>query len=179
MSESINPFESPQALISPHHEGNKSSIPKVLGILNIVFGAIGIFSSIGGLALNKMQQDMATLPPETLKYLKSQETTNFLNSLGGIILGALLLFAGLKLIKYRRQGVKLTNIWAILRILFAFVASYFAYGAMQDMPQISGLGEVGGGLVAGGIIFGLVISCAYPIICLILLKRPNATKDLI
>jgi hypothetical protein len=112
-----------------------SSWPKVIGILSIVYASLGLLAvTCGGswmLLLPMMPKFMGggTSAPTVLL------ATTIGSSLVGICLGILLMSGGIKLVRYRREGVKRLKTWAIARLAWAIVAMGLAIVTMPTQIQ--------------------------------------------
>ena len=127
----MSPYQSPQSEMQPDTvpSANVSAVPKVFGILHLVFGGLGLVLGVIGLAslafkdkMEKMQ--FAAYPEEVREGMKEAmqpiyeaQKWDVVSAVGSMILAVLLIIAGLKLIKYRSQGRKISNIYSGLSIL--------------------------------------------------------------
>ncbi len=182
---------------------NASKIPKVLGIIHIVIAVIGIASGVFPMtqagyqtsknrSLHHMVTDQFNFDKNKAEYAATREALDKVTrahdaqSLMLIVLGLLLLVAGIMLLKKKMLGVKLTNLWAAARIAAAIVIYFLTVGAYADFwPAFEKLvqANTGSSLPVGAIsqtslVLGLIPGMVYPIICLILLKKASAKAEL-
>lgn len=80
----------------------RSSIPKVLGIIGIIYGVLGGLLSLASMLQGGLQLVLAVI---------------------GLGLAGFLIFASVQLLNYKRQGVTLTKIWALASIVLAIVGA--------------------------------------------------------
>jgi hypothetical protein len=161
----------------PHHaqpEAGGTKVPKVFGILNIVFGSIcglctgaGMVMFFGVMALIKsLGGDMGWVGPATLV-------------LGGLgfIFNIILVVSGIGLLKRRNWGRTLSNVYAVVAILQAIgslvLNLVFLPEAMADMPGAENNPAQAIGNICGGI-----IALIYPILLLIFLNKQEVKSVL-
>lgn len=145
----------------------RSAIPLVIGILMIVFAALGILFSLIDLAtggFGDVEDEVPGLEP-----LGAWETV------GGVIGLGLALFqltAGVAAVRYRQSAPKLVTIFATVAIIWTITNLIVVYTwlmpALEGTPYATGIGI---GLVVGGI-----FTLAWPIIALALMNKRSA-KD--
>jgi hypothetical protein len=162
---------------------------KVCGIMNLVFGGLGICGSIPTLMMitNPKVMEFGTGVPNPA--LVAMEKVPFYGMFmkGAVIVGIpvtiLLIMAGVGLIKERPWARKATIGWAIWTTVLAVVTLYvnvqYLFPAMMEQTTVVGTqvpaaaqqaGKIGG--IVGGVVGGL-FSMAYPIAALIMLTRPS------
>lgn len=205
MNQGMSPYQSPQAQMEPDavQSTNISAVPKVIGILHLVFGGIGIVMGVIGMvsAVFKEQieeMQFSTYPEEVREGMREAmqpiyETQKWdvISGVGSLILAVLLIIAGLKLIKYRRQGRKVSNIYSGLSIvhkLFAIGIVIFVKAPVMkevgaSLEEMSGQSEVSMGAMMGpvAIISGIVMAVVmmvYPILSFLLLSKKQARDSL-
>ncbi len=148
------------------------------GILNIAFAIIGVFGTVGTVALFTMVQasnnpvlKIMRASPGYAAYLK-------LTIPLGLLTCGILLASGIGLLRMQPWGWKLSIGYAIYAIAFGILGSVinffvlfrpmFEEAAQKQGPEAAGAigGAVGG---MAGACFGLV----YPIVLLVFMMRPN------
>jgi len=162
---------------------------KVFGIMHIVLGAYGVLATvlaiIGMLGINlfalmpmtagtsaQFEQQAAMqselMPVSIISIIITIATTVFI------------LMGGILMLKRRRSGLRWSNryAWTSLagKVFNAGVAILYTIPMMKEMT--SGMGSPGmpggmEGVMIGSMIFGIVITCLYPILTLVLLNRPT------
>lgn len=201
----MSPYQPPQTEMAPGtvQSANVSVIPKVFGILHLVFGGLGVVMAVIGLGATAFQgklQEMqfSTYPEEVrgdmmeaMQPLYATQKWDIISAVGSLILAILLIVAGLKLVKYRQQGRKLSNIYSGLSIahkLFAIGVVLLLKAPVmkqvgESMNQMSGQSDIDMGAIMGpfavatGILSALVMM-VYPILSFFLLSKKQARDSL-
>lgn len=198
---SENPYQSTETdstPLAPPVMEQPSSVPKVFGIIHLVYAGLGMIGGLMGLA-NPALAKFTTGPIlETAKKTGKSteayesavaETARYamMNGVVQIALAILLLIAGLNLIKYQLKGAKLSKIWAVARIPLAIVFSFLSMDATKRMmttqneligtgnPSMDNMMETMGTV---GIVFGILMVSVYPILTLIFLSRAKVMASL-
>lgn len=140
---------------------------KVFGILNIVFGTLGLVTS--PLNLINVNRSLDLLGAEgfyrSWAYLSIAITP---------ILSLVLLILGIGLLRYREWGRRGTVIYAWVVIVLGILSLLITVGSLATQ-----LGGEPNPVIIGGIIGGVIggiIGLIYPILSLVFLTRPSA-KD--
>ena len=174
------PPTQPGAYIPPEQP---SSWPKVIGIICVVLGGLGILgaaSSALGPAISNffasmMPDDQANVMEVTKEY---QPWTMIIALLQGI-LAVLLLAGGIGLLQRRRWGIAVSMVWAVLRMLLVVASAILSYDVViktiEAMSQQSGapaLSDEFAEVVAiVGAVFTLLWGWALPVFLLIWFTR--------
>ena len=165
---------------------------KVFGILHLVFAGIGLLGAIWGLFIAVVGNPFLKFSPpgQVDAQLAMQEKISPMTTTSGILsllVAIPMIIAGVQLLKKRRNGLKWSNTyaWSSLgaKLINLVLAVTIMIPAMQEMTEgllskSKGPAAVSGimsGFMAAGTIGGVVVSCVYPILALVLLNRP-ATK---
>jgi len=194
MSET-SPYTSPQAQQQQQPpfppQQIRSSVPKVFGILHIIYAVFGIIFGLMAFAskaiVEGIQLNAGSNDPAVTKIMDALDNVLFYGYIDAavkIILGIVLLIAGIKLLKYQASGLKLSNMWSISRVIWYVIItamSYSATKAYQEVifeanPEAAAMMKNFG---AAGQILGFLIIAAYPIVSYIVLNKPNVKKDLV
>ncbi|MEN8796713.1 MAG: hypothetical protein ABF328_08400, partial [Akkermansiaceae bacterium] len=175
-----------------------SSVPKVFGIIHLVYAGLGMIGGLMGLANPALAKfttgpilEIAKKSGKSTEAYESAvaETARYamMNGVVQIALAILLLIAGLNLIKYQLKGAKLSKIWALARIPLAIVFSFLSMDATKRMmttqneligtgnPSMDNMMETMGTV---GIVFGILMVSVYPILTLIFLSRAKVMASL-
>ena len=179
------PPREPGALSMP---ARPTAWPTALGVIAIVLGAMGILGGCwGSLAPFLMKMLADALPPGQPTGLESCEKWGFWIVLIQVVnacLAALLLAAGIGLVKRRRWSVTAAYTWAALKMVFVLVNVISAYGMQQEQFEAmtqQGLPGLGGGIFAAvgvfSIVFGLVWGWALPVFLLIWFARATIKAE--
>lgn len=147
----------------------RSSIPKVIGILMIIFASLGLLFSLIGFG----GTDFSTegLSPEFVDKLNSAKTFQLVTSVLGLVIGALHLFTGIACVRYKSTAPKLALIYGVAAILNVIIGLIVMYTFVK--PALDVVPGAGAALGAVFLIIG-IIGMAWPIIVLALMTRPAA-----
>ena len=155
----------------------RSAIPKVMGILMIIFGSLAILGGLVGLAMGGEKQ-FAHIP-EWRAFEKVSQTMSII----GFPISILGFVTGICALGYKRVVPKLALVYGVLAMIHTVIAAVINYkymtAAMDAVVRDAGgfMGEGMGAIKAGmgiGTVIGIVFGLAYPILVLVLLTRPNA-----
>jgi len=168
-------------------------VVKVLGILHLVFAGFGLLSAVWALFIAVVGNPFLKLMPASPQMsaqmelqLSMQEkikpftlTTTALSLLVAIPM----IIAGVKMLRKHKDGLKWSNIYAVsslgAKVVNVILTVTILIPAMREMTQqmmggsrLPGSAEsMMGGFMAGGAIIGVIISCVYPLLTLVLLNR--------
>ncbi len=165
---------------------------KVFGIMHCVLGAYGVLTAIFAIAVIVGFNPFLSFMPKTPGATAQMEQQAAMQAemmpvtiaatLLGIATTVFILMAGVLMLKRRRSGLKWSNRYAwtslVGKVANVLVAVFFTYPIMKQSMAGAGTPGLPGGMewvMIGSMVFGVVITCAYPILSLILLNRP-ATK---
>jgi hypothetical protein len=175
-----NPYRAPAGPAAASPAPRPASLI-VFGILNILFGALGLCGTAGSAAMFFMDLPRdPTIPNPMLDLLASNAAFRLFMQVT-VALGALaalvLLVAGVGLLLTKDWGRTLSVGYAWYAIVAGVVGMLVNWvyviqpmlGAMKEAQGPAAMAAVGG--VVGGLIGGLV-SLAYPIVLLVFMRRP-------
>ncbi len=187
---SDNPFQSPDIPDPQEPYGSSPVTSKppasitVFGVLNLVFGAMGIcgliFTAIG-LVVEKM--DLPNQPPNPVAEVMNQNPFysgfQMVNVGLGFLVTILLLVAGICLLKKQRLGRTLSNIYGTYGIVMGLIGMFmFVVFLRQDLMPITQdgipLGAITFWAAIGGGLFGMI----YPVLLLIFINRDKVKQAL-
>ena len=153
----------------------------VFGILNIIFGALGLLCMPFSMLALFMPPN-PSFPNPALDLMRSNEAYRLwmmVSTVLGMIVSGVLLAAGIGLLMLKSWGHKASigySIYAIVMGLISIPLSYFlivaplmAQASQTQNPQQQGAAF--GGAVGG--LFGGCLGLIYPILLLIFMKQPN------
>lgn len=190
----VTPYQSPSPQGPPEFPFAplfEPPVVKVFGILHLVFAGLGILTAIWGLFLTVMGNPFLKFSPPSAQLdaqIAMQERLAPMtgtNSVISLLVAIPMIIAGVRLLKKRGSGLKWSNIYAVCSLLAKAVNAVFTMviyvPAMREMtrsilgnsPAPGGFSEIMDLSVAGGALIGIVISCVYPGLTLILLNRPE------
>lgn len=167
----------------------KSVLPKVFGILNLVFGCFGILGMCGGVAgLVGMiaMSDMIPGSDPQAQQLKDQFAFSGLeigvmagNMVLGLIVTVILIAAGYFLLKYKKVGKKLSQIYCVTSVLLTLIwtpLNFFVVtipmlersNQMETMP-----------IQIFSAILGVVFALIYPAVLFVFSMGQSFSADLV
>lgn len=168
---------------------------KVFGILHVVFAALGLLGAVWVVFENVVGNPFENLMPQTPEMAaqaKAQEAMEqgmmpmtVISTILTVIVGLLMLKAGILLLKKRRDGLLWSNryAWSSLAVKFVNLILTFIYviPAMKEMASMPGPTSamppgMMESIMIGSVLVGLAIPAVYPILTLVLLNRPK-TKE--
>lgn len=161
-----------------------SSWPRIIGIIAIVLGALGILGGLYGMLAPWIVEAIASIMPRgtegTLDAVVESANWLIVTSIITTGVAALLLVGGVGLVKRRQWGVGTCRAWAVLKMLLVLLNTGVGYFLQQaslaalseqtpggaQMPQ-----ELVTAMVVVGLIFGIAWGWAFPVFILIWLAR--------
>lgn len=201
----MSPYQPPQSEMQPDTvpSANVSAVPKVFGILHLVFGGLGLVFGVIGIAGTVFKEKLeamqfAAYPKEVregmreaMQPLYETQKWDVLSAAGSLVLAVLLIVAGLKLVKYRTQGRKISNIYSglsILHKLFGIAIVLLVKAPVmrevgEALERMSGQTDVNMGAMMGpfAIISGIataVVMMVYPILSFFMLGKKQVRDSL-
>lgn len=186
----LTPEQLTAAQRAHHSEIGEPQTVKIFGILHLVFALFGTLSiqwELGApLVVNKLTV-LTPTTPETAAQAEMDATLedkfmimSITTDLIAVVVTILMVMAGIKLLKKKRDGLKSSNRYAYASLAAKAIAVVFTFAVMlpaikDQMPSGSAGSAMGIAMISGAI-GGILISCIYPVLTLVLLNRP-ATKD--
>jgi len=152
------------------HDAPKPGSIKVFGILNVVFGAIGLICGGFGFLTLVVMQSSSDMGDAIQSAMSAQYSGGYMTAVIGLLLNIFLLTCGIGLLKERNWGRTWSLGYAVLGIIHAVVGAIGAVIFAQAGPAAMGAGF--------GAIIGTAIGVIYPICILIFLTRPNVVEAL-
>ncbi|RYD23434.1 MAG: hypothetical protein EOP88_04135 [Verrucomicrobiaceae bacterium] len=166
---------------------------KVFGILHLVFAGLGIlfaawglFVAIVGNPILKLQSAPG-MESQVQAQLDMQEKIKPMTLTSGVLsllVAVPMIIAGVRLVKKRGSGLKWSNIYAFSSLAAKAVNLVLTFTvmvpAMEEMTRTI-IGSSGApasasgvlsGVMMGSAVGGVLITCVYPVLTLILLNRP-------
>ena len=150
----------------------RSAIPKVMGILMIVFSGIALLATLANMV---KEPDYSTLPSSVVEQLQSFSR---IDQLTGLVVSLIHLIAGILCVMYRRVGRLLANVYGVAATIRVIVVMTMLYGwlapILERLPL--GTGENVKSLIVAAMIFGSVLSMVWPILIFILMNLKGARE---
>ncbi|MDY7009556.1 MAG: hypothetical protein SVV80_02240 [Planctomycetota bacterium] len=169
-----NPYAPPPVVPQAEYEYVVEQKPpvwhKVIGIISIVFGSLGIVCtpiSLGANAANPTHKEAMKMFPDWW-----QSYTVF-SSFLGIAFAILLLVAGISLLRRRPAGRPLHLIYAGVTIIMAVVGIV----AMVSMINTDSIPVEMRTVIITSAVFGILFGSAYPVFLLIWFLRPGIRNE--
>ncbi len=158
----------------------RSSIPKVMGILMLVFGGIGLLSGLSGLISGGAGMGMGSshspIPMAAMEKLRDFQR---LGSFVGLPLALLQCLAGLWAIRYKRAARLLSSAYAVLAMLWVVVSIAMMYSwllpTMKRLVPSSSIGQLEA-FVGFTMVVAAVIGMVWPALILILMNRRSVRE---
>jgi hypothetical protein len=151
---------------APQPGSRRSPIPKVIGILLIVFGSLGLLGGLIGLVGDNDMKHL--LEGDRLKTFTTITTVFTVIGLG---VSFLQLMTGMSCVRYKSGAPGLAVIYGIITMVFQLANIVVVFTYLK--PMLDGI--PGAGAMFGIIlIFTTIITMAWPIVVLALMTRPAA-----
>ena len=157
------------------HDAPKPASIKVFGILNIIFGSLGLVCGGFGFLVLVVMQSSSEMGDVIQSAISTQYSEGYMTfimfaAVIGLLLSIFLLTCGIGLLKERNWGRTCSLGYAVLGIIHATVNAIGSVIFAQATPAAMGAGL--------GAIIGTAIGVIYPICILIFLTRPNVVEAL-
>ena len=172
---------------------------RVFGVCHIVFGGLGLMNVVGGVAMQFFQRLWTFTPPNGPDKLQEIQNEMYRDLTAytwvtitmSLIVGVLILRAGIALTKRRQSALRLSNIYVLSSliakivsvILFLVVAMPVIEEAVTAMLEESSAALPGwvGGLQVFIAVIGVIsflFSTIYPLCALLMLNKPQVREYL-
>lgn len=162
----------------------QSGWPKVIGIIAIVLGSLGILGAVYGAVSPLVMGPLARMMPAEhaagVEAMQEFSVRVVLVSLLALAVAVWLLVGGIALVKRRRSSRKTCLTWAVVKMLFVVLNSVISYAMveaqmeamMQQSPNTPGMpAGFMSGFSAIGLVFGICWGWALPVFMLIWFSR--------
>ena len=171
----VSPYGFTQgAAAEPPYAAKRSAIPKVIGILMLVFGGLAVLSGLVGLVTGPSGGGFAGMGRHSGEFAEAFgrfKTLNSVSNLISLVIGGIELYAGGRALMYRANAPTWVMVYGWLNIGTTIIVIVMTYAWM--MPLMKGI-PGGAALVGFGVIVGGVVSIAWPIVAMALMSRPQA-----
>ncbi|NWK56149.1 hypothetical protein HW115_11055 [Verrucomicrobiaceae bacterium N1E253] len=189
MDQEPSPYQVSQSGMSPVvvpelPPAQGTSLPKVFGIIHICYAILGGIMSLVGIAslffiramVEKGGEEFQQLQP-MLDAFDGMKVYIYVDAGVKWILAVMLLVAGIGLLKRKAWAPKLSQVWAVVRIVLAigmmvwgmFVTAHF----QESMVELQNESQAGIHQLSQGVgnVMNIVFVCVYPVLCLIFLSK--------
>lgn len=199
-NQGMSPYEAPE-----HGEPGEqqlrtvSGIPKVMGILHLVFGGISLMTLLMSFAdsesdaervreqLSAQQGREIEMGAEAEKAIQAMESISGVSTMINLAGALALLIAGIGLVKYRAWGRTVSNVYVVLSFVGKLVAGYIFLGPMSDFmttlldgqPDVEGMSpDTLKMAIIGAMLVTLVVMSIYMVVTLILVNKKSVRDSL-
>ena len=167
----------------------RTGIPKVLGVVSIIFGAFYIFSVVLSPLLSDMLEGVAAeramVDVSQIKaVIDDNQAVIALNYIAGTVKGILFLVSGMLLRKYLDRGRSLSNLLACLIIVWTPIYAFLSDDLQRDQMSLT-MAQAGTTnaeavefMVNATLILNCVLAMIFPVLCLVLLNQPKVKRSL-
>ena len=170
----LTPFgftNEPVAAMAPQPAATRSGIPRVIGILMIIFGSLGALAGLVSLLRNESYDNVAGLGAR-FKALKHLHTLNNVSSITGLLIGIYELVAGGRAVQYRGSAPSMATWFAIANIATTLLVLVLLYAWIA--PSLSGVDGLRAASSTVSETFFGGISIVWSVVVLALMTRPAA-----
>jgi hypothetical protein len=154
----------------PGARPQRSAIPKVMGILMIVFAGIGLLGTVVDLV---REPSFDRIPAKVVEEFR---TFSQISQLTGLVVSLVHLVAGILCVMYRRVGRLLANVYGVLATIRVIVVMTLLYGWLAPifdrLPL--GVGETAKSYIFAAIVVASVLSLAWPVLIFVLMNVKGA-----
>lgn len=194
MNEAPSPYQVSQSGMSapPPPEAfpaSRSAIPKVFGIINIVYACLGGIWALFSLGVVFLMKTVISKNAGELNeagtFLEAYDKLlvyTYIDAGLKFVLAIILLVAGIGLLRRRMWAQKATLFWAVFRIVAAVVMVAVTMGPSREFQetvnqasqdQQAEIQQMAQGV---GSVVGVIFLCIYPVLCLVFMSK-KSTKD--
>lgn len=178
----------------PEAEAPEAKWPKVLGIISIILGILGLFQHafglLGTLAMGAImgsemgQQAIAQEPGAALAFDSVREFIPYLTFVEAarLGLGALLIAGGAMLVMRKAVSSSVLLLWVSLETVAVIGVTIIQYQSQQAQMQVmqqtgggvpAGFDQIAGGIEVMGAVIGLALGLAFPLIVALYMLLPK------
>lgn len=169
MQPGYGPPGQPYMVMAPMQQA-RSGIPKVVGILMIVFGSIMLLLGLAGLAgdQDKDSQILFAGVKEWETYLMMSKVFGVV----GLLVSAFHLYVGIRAVGYKRNAPTLAVTYGIASIGSTLLNLILVFAWIK--PALDKIAPGASSAVGAGLAVGGMLAIAWPVIVLALMTRPAA-----
>lgn len=188
----------PPLASAPATASSTTSWTKIIGIIAIIFGAggllQGLFTPFSLMMVKPQMQSFVEQGVDQAKvddYLSQLAQASYAGAVAYSVLGILLLTGGILILRRRKTGSPLLQLWAVLKILIGGVLIYknssltgMQMNLMLSSETLGGaqeaqmVGSIASYAVWIGLAFGFIWLCVLPVFLLIWLNRSKIKAEI-
>jgi hypothetical protein len=151
----------------------RSAIPKVIGILMIIFGCLGLLGSLINFAGGFGQAELMRQIPEWGKL----KTLTTVTSVLSLVMAIFQLYVGIRCVGYKPNAPTLARIYGIVGIINVIVGMVIAFAVINPiLDKAPAMRALGGGFTGIITVVASLLSVAWVIVILTLMGKQSA-KD--
>ncbi len=163
----------------------KSSTPRTLGTLSIIFGsivtALSLFSVIGGKQLGAMMQTQPGQQEAFAEYMNEIATVSTLQNVVMLGMSIALIYLGIGQRKYMRWAASASVKWGVVALIYLLVIlvvqAVVVLPAMERFMDAISQGHMKalpmGGIMKVSLFLGLAFYAPFPIILIAAFRKPR------
>ena len=157
------------------HDAPKPASIKVFGILNIVFGVMGLICGGAGVLFFVLATQSSEFAFELNRAMSAQYAEGYItflqfSSCFGGIMSLILIVCGVGLLRERNWGRTGSMGYAAIQTLYTLASTVLSMSMMKHDESFI--------FSAGGAMCGVLFALIYPICIMIFLTRPNVVESL-
>ncbi|HTR52692.1 MAG TPA: hypothetical protein VMJ10_18385 [Kofleriaceae bacterium] len=134
----------------------------------IIFASLGLLFGLLGLAGNSAGEGLKEIPE-----FKTFQTMSMISTLIGLVISVIHLLAGVAAVRYKANAPSLAKLYGTANIVVTIGWAIVVFAWLK--PGIEKAAGAGAAAFMGGmLIFGTILSIAWPVIVLALMSRPAA-----
>lgn len=164
--------------------------PVALGAVAIAFGGFGILGSVLGVLAVAFQDEYlglfgSAIPDEAAEQIAARSPHPALSGglqVASLLVAAMLLVAGVRLLRRRRSGASLLRVWAVVKMPLVLVGAVIGAQTGTASFQAGAGGGPPPGAMASFMVMSILVAVvwgwALPVFSLVWLRREKVKKDM-
>ncbi len=127
-----NPYVPPESDVN-NHLTERSGIPKVIGIISIILGSLGLLFGLFGLASMTIVSNTLDIIPQDLNLLGMSKTYLISTTILSVLVSGWAIWIGIKLLNYLDIGRRHFNFYTIFTIISSIFTFFYTKSMMDEM----------------------------------------------
>ncbi|MCX5741456.1 MAG: hypothetical protein NT062_03035 [Proteobacteria bacterium] len=148
----------------PEPPSVRSAVPKVIGILMIIFGGFALFGGLFGLL------GRGEIGRQFGDIMSTFSTLTLMSNLVSLGLGALQLITGIKLLGYKDTAPKLAITWGAIKIVRTLICAFLSWFWLR--PKFAAMGGYGEAMIGMTVILSAFFSIGWSVTVVALVAQP-------